>query len=329
MAISDAVIEEHIRVHTERLARSRFPYAAKWPEQIFRHEPIQNLAAILNSGQLLSRNAAQGLAAMDVAAAEIVNNNNRAHDFARLYFRPRNPTQYSIEGIRKAQEIRFGAHAPMLGMLVFCARRILSSEGVRFSTCNMQNDEAIVGDTDQFFTTQMDFARIYHNGSFGGDVTIKAKRCAEVLLPSPMEIAPRLLFVLCRSEAEKETLLNLLNPRAKQQWARIINTSDDLTYFEKKFAHVELVYLTERGVVVQFAQREDGRTIDLHLECVNARTGAKLINYQSASFAPIPDGNARRWRFDGRITLGTYRVTIHVENCLAYDAHLEFARDPF
>jgi hypothetical protein len=57
---------------------------------------------------------------LDIAGAVVIQNRDRAHQFARLYFRPRTPTQFHIEGIRKSGDYYMGyTHAPTLVMLIF------------------------------------------------------------------------------------------------------------------------------------------------------------------------------------------------------------------
>lgn len=107
-------------------------------------------------------------------------------------------------------ECQFGenAHAPVLIMLVFDARPVLSLENIRFSNSNMQTG-AIEQNTETFFQT-IPFEKVYHEGALGGDRSIIAHRCAEVLAPSPLTLEGKLKWIYCRSEAEKMTLLQAL-----------------------------------------------------------------------------------------------------------------------
>ena len=147
MAISAQLIRDHIEFHSSRLAGTRYPFTAKWPQRIFRHDPLENIGQILNAGQLLSRTDSAGIRSRDTADFDIVNNSDRAHDSVRMYFRPRTPTQYRIEGIKKTTDPWGHVHAPMLGMMIFKAASIFAMEGVKFSTCNMQRNDVEVGDT--------------------------------------------------------------------------------------------------------------------------------------------------------------------------------------
>ena len=74
-----------------------------WPRWLFRSDHVENAAAILNSGRLLSRAAAEDgdLIRTDSGSQQYVGQLSSPHrNLVRLYFRPRTPTQYANEGIR-------------------------------------------------------------------------------------------------------------------------------------------------------------------------------------------------------------------------------------
>jgi hypothetical protein len=115
MGLIAADIERHIGHWEEALAKTQRNYRDKWPSRLFHHAALENAISVLTSGQLLSRNDAQAHGFTDVAAQAVVNTNHHAHGFSRLYFRPRTPTQFHIEGIRRPDECyEPTAHAPML-----------------------------------------------------------------------------------------------------------------------------------------------------------------------------------------------------------------------
>lgn len=136
-----------------------------------------------------SRSDPRNLRKKDVAAGGVIDNRNYAHSLVRLYFRPRTPTQYHIEGIRKDGEFKYGesTHAPVLVMFVLDARRVLTRKGVEFGDRNMQLASACPGDTLEYFEN-IPFNKVYHEGNTGGDVSISQHRCAEVLVQSPLPL---------------------------------------------------------------------------------------------------------------------------------------------
>jgi len=142
MGITRRRADRHIDEWQTKLGQSFTPHRAQWPSRLFHHTPIENAAIILTQQKLLSRIDSEAHRKRDVAGAAVIQNRDRAHQFGRLYFRPRTPTQYWIEGIRKAGDYWNNdpqAHAPTLLMLIFDARKILTQDRVRFSTGNMQS----------------------------------------------------------------------------------------------------------------------------------------------------------------------------------------------
>lgn len=84
-----------------------------WPDFLFRVDNIEATANILNTGKLLSRAAAQtsGLMITDSASPDVIaRTSDHWKQYARLYFRPRTPTQFSNEGFRPAGHYTHNAH---------------------------------------------------------------------------------------------------------------------------------------------------------------------------------------------------------------------------
>jgi len=154
MALSESLVAEHIACWEARLANPLYGHRGKWPARLFHHALIENAVSILKSGCLLSRSGSNNIRVLDIADQEIVSGRDRAHDFARFYFRPRTPTQFHVEGIRKAGDFYRGdnrTHAPVLVMFVFDAKAVLTRYGTRFSNSNMQLLSTTDGDTEGFF----------------------------------------------------------------------------------------------------------------------------------------------------------------------------------
>ncbi|MEM9669938.1 MAG: DarT ssDNA thymidine ADP-ribosyltransferase family protein [Pseudomonadota bacterium] len=299
MALSSSVVDQHILDWSDKLGKSTYSFRSKWPSLIFRHDPIQNIVEILNSGCLLSRSASKSVRPLDVAQQEIVNVTDRAHKQVRTYFRPRTPTQYHIEGIRKQDEYYRGdTHAPTLAMLVFDAKTLLTTTGVAFSNLNMQRAEVEIGDDDSFFLGKMNFENIYHYGPHSGDENITAMRCAELLMPSPMRIEDSLRHIYFRSEAEREFAMGLLKESTLLRWRSKMRVSDDMKIFDKRYAYVERVYLTNDGVVVSIAPRHDAK--DLSIQVFSADDAGNIItNFSRQNISAMPKSGARAWRFPG------------------------------
>ena len=76
-------------------------YRQTWTDYLFHFTHAQNVAQILETGFLLSRSEAkrQGKLKVDSASEKILNKSpQKLLNYVRLYFRPRTPTTYHMEG---------------------------------------------------------------------------------------------------------------------------------------------------------------------------------------------------------------------------------------
>lgn len=315
MALTIQFLNNHIATWEAALAAR--PYRQKWPSRLFHHAPIENAVQILNDGNLRSRHDPQNGRPRDVAAAGVIENRLHAHDFARFYFRPRTPTQWHIEGIRKVEDSAYnaGAHAPILIMFVFDARVVLTQAGVHFCDRNMQLGAAIPSDTEQYFSN-IPFEKVFHDSGTGGDRSITDHRCAEVLATSPLRLDGALQWIYCRTTAERETLIFMLGEEARA-WAPRILISDDLLVFERRYAFVEEVSLGPGGVYVRLNPRRDGRTVAAEVRAWNSR-GELVLDFRNPEMAPTPPFPHRGWLISRQFENGTYMVEVWLEGQLAY-----------
>lgn len=275
MAVSVNLIDAHIQTWEARLAHS---HRRHWPSRLFRHEVLENAVELLRAGTLLSRRHAQDVLRRDVAPDDIINANHDAHGYARLYFRPRTPTQYRIEGIRRPEEIWNGKHAPVIYMFVFKSRDLLARPGVHFSRGNMQIPGTEVLDGDENFGS-LNFSKIYHEGSYGpDDADIKVWRCAEVLVDSPLNLDDSLEAIVCRSDAERKTLLHILGDESVR-WASKIQVLSQPGFFNAEYAFVESVDLSSDGAHVRFHPR-----VKLPMEARIDRQLYTLVSSDSALY---------------------------------------------
>jgi hypothetical protein len=327
MVVTTAFLNAHIDEWEGRLGGSYTSHRGKWPSRLFHHAPIENAALILRDAALLSRVDSEGRRVRDVAASGVIQLRDRAHRFARLYFRQRTPTQFHIEGIRKPGEILQSGHAPILVMFVFDARKVLTAPGVHYSDSNMQSSYAREGNNDQFFAS-IDWASVYHEGPFSVSEQphIIWRRCAEVLTPSPFSIVDNLQWIYCRSQAERTMLLALLGADARK-WRDMIRVSDDIRVFEKKFTYVDEVSLQSTGLIFRLAPRTDGRKVKIQIRVWDAKN-AQRATFGSDDFSPVPS-TSTRWRLQCELPPDLYRVRIELEDCVGFDAPVLHEETPF
>ncbi len=319
MALSEEFVAQHIRRWEETLTTQFYSYRRGWPSRLFHHAPLENAALILREGVLRSRNDPNNRKQRDVAAPGVIDNRAQAHSRVRLYFRPKTPTQYNIEGIRKTGECPNGeeTHAPVLVMFVLDARSVLTRGDVLVSDQNMQRAAAVAAATEEHFS-RIPFEKVYHEGGFGGDDSIKYYRCAEVLPTSPLPLDGCLREVCFRSEPERETLLTMLGD-ARAKWAPLCHVSDTLKVFEKRFTFVEAIELTNEGVVFALNHRWDRGKIDIRIRAWDEHDRLVLDFYNAAHDAKPATGG--RWIFKRALSDGLYRVTVHLESHLAFQGN--------
>lgn len=323
MALSPETCDKHSAFWEKLFARSSYPYRRNWPARLFRHEPLESALAVINSGLLKSRNGAAGHIAHDVAPDDIIGANELAHDYVRLYFRPRTPTQWNIEGIREPSDFYHGKHAPVLFMFLFNAKKILTTPGVMFSDGNMQSGASQTSDNDANFAA-LDFASIYHEGPIPADQRdhVRRSRCAEVLCANPLVLNGNLEAVICRSDAERRLLLNELGPNFDN--GDRVRVFKEPGIFNADFAFVESADLTEEGLLVRFHPPNRG-----------AREGRVQVTITSASSNRLMKrwdqslDLGKRWQFKADLEDGSYRIEILLRDCLAFRAVATLDSAPF
>jgi ssDNA thymidine ADP-ribosyltransferase, DarT len=297
----------------------------KWvPRYIYHFTDVQNAAIVIQSGELLSRTEAVARDVMrnDNAASSVIENTPAAHkQFARLYFRPRTPTQYRAEGIRPPSERYHGAHCPVPVFLAFDLIETILQDGVSFSDGNMASGRVLFNDSEQFFRS-LPFRLIYHDGPFSAEQRdeIVFHRHAEVLVPRSLTIAPTLKWILCRSYAERETLLHLLGT-SQSRWEPIVKVGDQKLFYGDRF-YVERVEVTATPPRVTFQLKVPfGKSARVRFRLTSPTSG-KVWTWNSDSWSsPVLPIDLR----DAEAGI----VHLWIEDCLAYTALVSYADVPF
>lgn len=327
MSLTPRTVENHIASWTKALQSTTYAYRRAWPAHLFRHEPVENAARILTSGQLLSRNDAAVLPHADIAAPDVLARQSGAYDTARLYFRPLNPTQYCIEGVRRTDEYYLGdpsVHAPVLVMFVFSARAVFALPNIQFSDGNMQSAGTRHGRGESFFAS-IDFTKVYHHGPYSrgsaGD-EIKRARCAEVLAPSPLGLATNLKAVICRSAAERQHLIHLLGRHAAP-WLPMIRIPKAPGIFFGDMAYVDAVEVSETAVVVKLHPRRDNNPVEITITVVD------LAGDVVTASRPTVVKSGQRCRLACSLASGAHIVRVQIFGCLAHESTYDVDTLPF
>ncbi len=321
MALSERSAKQHIDHWRERLGGTFHSYRKRWPRRLFHHAPLENAIQILGEGCLRSRNDPANRRVKDVASREVVAARDHAHDFVRLYFRPKTPTQWHTEGIRKLDECLYGenTHIPVFIMFALDAESLLTTEGVQFCDRNMQLGSAVPGSSEEYFSA-IPFHKVYSEGSTGGDRSITDARSAEVLVDSPLSLRNCLREIYFRSEAERDTLLYLLGDSATN-WRDYCVVSDSLRLFNKNYSFVTYVYLSFKGLTFQFNPRNDYAHISVRISVSAADSGRSYIKYANETLRHKPE-KANYWHIERELPSGSYLVEIDIEGHTAFKSEI-------
>lgn len=207
-----------------------------WPNFLYHFTDVHNASNILYEGFIWSRQKAEDKRVMkndNASHAVIAATNHDNKCYGRLYFRPLTPTQYHNEGY-KPEEIRdnaINANCPVPVFLCLSANATLSLDGTLFAEKGLAgNRHNIRAGVDEF--KKLNFKKIYHDGWYTPDnADIKEYRHSEVIHENGFPVEPLLRGILCRSEAERETLLFLLG----QYSMRLYNTYKNRIIYNPKY----------------------------------------------------------------------------------------------
>lgn len=204
-----------------------------WPNFLYHFTDVKNASSILYSGWIYSREQAQAkkIMANDNASRAVIDATAVEHTcFGRLYFRPLTPTQYHNEGYKPIAVRKRDINASCPVPVFFCmsAAATLSYPGTQFAERGIAGARQSVKQGVEEFE-KLSFEKIYHEGWLDdANRDIIEYRHSEVLREQGFPIEPLLRCILCRSVAERETLLFLL----KQYSIRLYNTYKDRVFFK-------------------------------------------------------------------------------------------------
>lgn len=195
-----------------------------WSDYIYHFSHVTNVASILNDNIIKSREELKSGIPIDYnenASLEVINSSNKnVHKFVRFYFRPLTPTQFNSEGIRSSEEItHLNAHCPVPVFMLFDPN-LLENKNTMFSYESLAShyEVKIYSSVDDFRAAP--FNHIYHSGAIleGEDTRqIIKRRHAEILVPNCCSL-DQLQKIVCRTEAERLTLISLLTEEAKDRY---------------------------------------------------------------------------------------------------------------
>lgn len=252
-----------------------------WPRYAYRFDDVVTIAEILRNGSLLSRSECKrrGIQHRDQANSQIIENTPHLHTFARLFFRPRTPTQYRMEGIHPRDEVarHNGAHCPVPVFLLFSSVDVLTRAGVLFTNGSPTRRGQYLAGEDVDFLRQIPFATVYHEGGMGSDPARKSeimlRRHAEILVPDELDL-DGLQHVVCRTEPERQTLIHLLGEDAPPWIDKIRNELPGEDLFDRRGFFIRQLTLIDDTVHIGHSRHRG--VFRLFFRAADAETGQLL-----------------------------------------------------
>ncbi len=231
---------------------------AWWPKYIFHYSDITNIVKILKCGKLYSRTILEdsGEFQTDIASKDVIRSTQEdCKKYVRFYFGPRTPTQHSNEGFRPPEAQALESHCPVPVFLLFDSISMLTRHDCKYSNGNIATNYWRLGETAEFLRS-LPFKSIYHRRSLYGTSDQEKKeiifhRNAEVLVENELDLSA-LKFIVCRSTAEKDTLLNLLPSDIRNRYLKTIIYATKRDLFERKWTFVERVSTKAESISFHF-----------------------------------------------------------------------------
>lgn len=198
-----------------------------WPLYLYHFTDVHNAVSIIEKEYILGRKEAtdKNLMNSDNASLRVIEvTNDEVARYARLYMRPRTPTQYHNEGY-KPPHIRnsdLNACCPVPIFFLLDAEKTLSMEGVKFVEKGLAGRSyettAIREGVEDY--AKLNFEKIFHDGSFPPGSDITQYRHTEVIRKDGIPISDIIKGIACRSIAEKQTLLYLLKKASIERYIK-------------------------------------------------------------------------------------------------------------
>ncbi len=231
-----------------------------WPNYFYHFTNIENAIGIISRDWIYSRQDAVVLDVMktDNASQSVMSETSGLiKKYARLYFRPLTPTQYNNEGYKPVHTRRYrDANCAFPVFFVLDAESILNQKDTQFSPVSCAGKQILNLFSGEDSYAKLPFKKIYNVGPIQNidREDIVRHRQAEVLNEFGFSLHNSLKSIVCRSIAEKQTLLYLLNkfhPNKFEQYRSLIKFSPEQNLFFNNGVFIKnIVYFDGKITVV-------------------------------------------------------------------------------
>lgn len=227
-------------------------YRKWWVDYLFHFTEVHNAASILEDGYLRSRRDLRKhkIKFKDCASRKIIRKTrNKWKKYVRLYFRPLTPTTFHMEGFKTRGNRYQNAHCAVPVYILFDMRQVITLRKTRFSTGSLADKKSRIY-RKATRLEKLDFHGIYDDNYSDNHWSTISARHAEVVYPKRLSL-DYVKCIICRSQAEYETLRNLLSPKDWARWKSKIQINDSKALFNRDWLYVENVSLEANGVQFQ------------------------------------------------------------------------------
>jgi len=293
-----------------------------WPKYLFHFTDITNAISILEHGFVLSRNKATELDLMknDNANDDVISMTaDKYKDYARLYFAPSTPTQYNNEGFKPKNLIQDNAHCPIPIMFIFYSKKIFMMDDIKFTDGNLAKHPNIYENIEDL--KKLNFRLIYHRTYFSPEDrnAIVNARHSEILIKNKLPIKGNLKLIAVRSEAEKETLLYLMDDNTRIFYKDKIYVQPKTGIFINNWLYVREVNIIDNIITIlwhncsNYGKCENKYNIKIQLEDIKTtnKKGLKKKNW-------YPSSNPMKINMPEDFVDSFFYLSIFIDKTLAY-----------
>lgn len=294
-----------------------------WPRFLFHYTDMRNAVEILHANCLYSRAEAERLGKLVISSGspQILDKTSEKYkNCVRLYFRPNTPTQWWAEGIRSKTTLASepeqyrNAHCPVPVFFLFDSSSILTRADCRFSDGNLASSSSREYSTADELRS-LPWQNIYHNTPhIKGESAITTARCAEVIVPEKIDLAT-LRLIVCRSPAEKETLLAELSDACREYHTKRITAPHSAGFFFRRHTFVKTVRMDSDEIVFDFSTETESKG-PFHLVVEFDAEGRKGQYERNPWYVNAEPNCKLRVQFAKRMP--EYRVRLTLDGLLAY-----------
>lgn len=214
-----AAYKDIISAQSQKLPKS----ISWWPNYLYHFTDINHAVSIIEKGWIYGRATVkqEHLTKTDAASQNVLNvTSETVKQCGRLYMRPLTPTQFYSEGY-KPKVVRHerykDANCPVPVFFLFDAAKTLAYPGVFFVAKGAAGYNTEVWESGVNAFAALKFDWIFHNEPTRNPEILKQRR-TEILREGGIPLPGLLRRIVCRTPAETQTLLTLIQNRCPQQY---------------------------------------------------------------------------------------------------------------